>query len=87
MRSNCPGAEQNTCPPAHPHNCSLPHREWFEPGSRAGGSDSLLALWAAGGLGGAVSWLSVYPFDVVKTRCQAAGAAQSPYSGEVATRY
>ncbi|PRW59812.1 mitochondrial arginine transporter BAC2-like [Chlorella sorokiniana] len=56
-------------------------REWFEPGSRAAGSDSLLALWAAGGLGGAVSWLSVYPFDVVKTRCQAAGAAQSPYSG------
>ena len=63
----------------------LPHcacREWFEPGSRRGGSNSPLALWAAGGLAGAVSWLSVYPFDVIKTRCQAAAAARSPYKGD-----
>lgn len=58
-------------------------RELFEPGSRASGSNSLLALWAAGGVGGAVSWLSVYPADVVKSRLQAAGAAgqASPYKG------
>ena len=39
---------------------------------------------AAGGLAGALSWLSVYPFDVVKTRCQAGTAAaleEAPYRG------
>ncbi|EFN53292.1 hypothetical protein CHLNCDRAFT_53838 [Chlorella variabilis] len=56
-------------------------RELFEPGSRAGGSDSAAALWVAGGLAGTLSWLSVYPFDVVKTRMQAAAASQSVYAG------
>ena len=44
-------------------------------------SDAAVALWAAGGLAGAVSWFSVYPFDVLKTRMQAAAAASSPYRG------
>ncbi|KAL4859060.1 Mitochondrial arginine transporter BAC2 [Chlorella vulgaris] len=58
-------------------------RELLEPGSRANGSSNAAALWAAGGIAGSVSWLSVYPFDVVKTRVQAAAAAQSPYRGWV----
>ncbi len=48
---------------------------------RPDGSHAALALWAAGGLAGAVSWFSVYPFDVLKTRLQAAAAASSPYKG------
>lgn len=28
-------------------------------------------VWASGGLAGALSWLSVYPFDVIKSRVQA----------------
>lgn len=48
---------------------------------RPDGSHSALSLWAAGGLAGAVSWFSVYPFDVLKTRTQAAAAASSPYKG------
>ncbi|KAL4459023.1 hypothetical protein ABPG75_013888 [Micractinium tetrahymenae] len=50
---------------------------------RPDGSHAALAMWAAGGLAGAVSWLSVYPFDVLKTRMQAAAAAQSRYTGWV----
>jgi solute carrier family 25 carnitine/acylcarnitine transporter 20/29 len=59
-------------------------RELLEPGSDGGGSHSPLALWGAGGLAGALSWLSMYPFDVVKTRCQAGAAAapgEAPYRG------
>lgn len=48
---------------------------------RPDGSHAALALWAAGGLAGAVSWFSVYPFDVLKTRLQAGAAASSPYKG------
>lgn len=74
------------CPPSKPHSAHHPSlirplRELFEPGSRAGGSDSAAALWVAGGLAGTLSWLSVYPFDVVKTRMQAAAASQSVYAG------
>ncbi|PSC73209.1 mitochondrial arginine transporter BAC2 [Micractinium conductrix] len=47
----------------------------------AGQAPSPLVLWAAGGLAGATSWLSVYPFDVIKTRMQAAAASLSPYKG------
>ncbi|KAL4421041.1 hypothetical protein ABPG77_007516 [Micractinium sp. CCAP 211/92] len=50
---------------------------------RPDGSHAALALWAAGGLAGAVSWFSVYPFDVLKTRLQAGAAASSPYKGWV----
>lgn len=44
-------------------------REWFEPGSRAlDKSNSSAVLLFSGGLAGAMSWLCVYPLDVIKTR-------------------
>jgi solute carrier family 25 carnitine/acylcarnitine transporter 20/29 len=50
-------------------------REALEPGCRGAGraSESAAAVWAAGGIAGAVSWITVYPFDVIKSRIQASG--------------
>ena len=58
-------------------------RELLEPGCRGPGkkSKSAGAVWAAGGLAGAVSWLSVYPFDVIKSRIQASSGDTSKYKG------
>jgi solute carrier family 25 (mitochondrial carnitine/acylcarnitine transporter), member 20/29 len=58
-------------------------RELLEPGCRAPGkkSKSAGAVWAAGGLAGALSWLSVYPFDVIKSRIQANSEGTSRYTG------
>ncbi|KAG7669592.1 hypothetical protein Ndes2526B_g05938 [Nannochloris sp. 'desiccata'] len=57
-------------------------RELLEPGCRQPGrkSQSHGAIWAAGGLAGAISWLSVYPFDVIKSRIQATAGNTSKYS-------
>lgn len=61
-------------------------REWLTPGSReqrGSSRQSAAAIWAAGGIAGAVSWVSVYPFDVIKSRLQATSAAASPWRGWV----
>jgi len=57
-------------------------RELLEPGCRQPGrkSQSQGAVWAAGGLAGAISWLSVYPFDVIKSRIQATARNTSKYT-------
>jgi solute carrier family 25 (mitochondrial carnitine/acylcarnitine transporter), member 20/29 len=55
-------------------------REFLDPGSRSNGKNHPAAIWAAGGAAGALSWLAVYPFDVVKSRIQATSALSSPYS-------
>jgi solute carrier family 25 carnitine/acylcarnitine transporter 20/29 len=57
-------------------------RELLEPGCRQPSrkSESAGAVWAAGGLAGAISWLSVYPFDVIKSRIQATAKNTSKYS-------
>ncbi len=51
-------------------------RELLEPGCRNPGKKSKNAssVWAAGGFAGAISWLSVYPFDVIKSRIQSGDA-------------
>lgn len=41
-----------------------------------GQKSSALAIWIAGGVAGAASWLSVYPFDVIKSRIQAAAPGE-----------
>ena len=57
-------------------------REAAEPGCRAAGAKNApLVTWAAGGLAGAVSWIAVYPFDVLKSRIQSTPAATSRYRG------
>jgi len=57
-------------------------REHLQPGSRrAGGKSNPWAVWAAGGVAGAISWLFVYPFDVMKSRIQATSAKGSAYRG------
>jgi solute carrier family 25 carnitine/acylcarnitine transporter 20/29 len=48
-------------------------RELMEPGCRDADkkkNSAAGAVWAAGGAAGAISWLSVYPFDVIKSRIQ-----------------
>eukprot|EP00884_Botryococcus_braunii_P002858 jgi/Botrbrau1/12573/Bobra.0169s0107.1 len=58
-------------------------KEWLEPGSRSNGSHNPLAVLTAGGLAGAVSWLSVYPFDTIKSRIQAQAPGDMHYRGWV----
>ncbi|CAL5229635.1 g12999 [Coccomyxa viridis] len=55
--------------------------ELFEPGSRLTGTHSPAALFVSGGIAGALSWLGIYHFDVVKTRLQSLPASVSPYKG------
>ncbi|CAK0784468.1 hypothetical protein CVIRNUC_007672 [Coccomyxa viridis] len=55
--------------------------ELFEPGSRQTGNHSPAALFISGGIAGALSWLGIYHFDVVKTRLQSLPASISPPEG------
>jgi solute carrier family 25 carnitine/acylcarnitine transporter 20/29 len=56
-------------------------REYFDPGSRSGTAKSSEAsIWAAGGIAGAVSWLVIYPLDVVKSRIQATTTTSAPFN-------
>lgn len=62
-------------------------REQLHPECRKTGQESLRTMLTAGGLAGVVSWLSCYPFDVLKTRLQAQSESsflsKSKYSGIV----
>ncbi|KAK9834891.1 hypothetical protein WJX81_006826 [Elliptochloris bilobata] len=52
--------------------CLYEHsKDVLEPGSRQHGCHNPLTLFVAGGVAGVLSWASVYPFDVVKSRMQA----------------
>lgn len=46
-------------------------KEELQPGCRKNGQESYQTMLLAGGLAGALSWISCYPLDVVKTRLQA----------------
>lgn len=46
-------------------------KELLHPGCRKNGLESYQTMLLAGGLAGALSWISCYPLDVVKTRLQA----------------
>lgn len=48
-------------------------------GGPGGDSGGAAVLWASGGVAGAVSWLSIYPLDVVKSRVQ---GSPNRYTGE-----
>ncbi|GER48351.1 mitochondrial substrate carrier family protein [Striga asiatica] len=52
-------------------------REQIHRGCRKNGQESFATMLFAGGLAGVTSWISCYPFDVLKTRIQ----AQSKYCG------
>ncbi|GFP99926.1 mitochondrial arginine transporter bac2 [Phtheirospermum japonicum] len=52
-------------------------REQLHPGCRKNRDESFKTTLTAGGLAGVTSWISCYPFDVLKTRIQ----AQSKYCG------
>ncbi|CAA0839073.1 Mitochondrial arginine transporter BAC2 [Striga hermonthica] len=52
-------------------------REQIHPGCRKNGQESFATMLFSGGLAGVTSWISCYPFDVLKTRIQ----AQSKYCG------
>nr|XP_016444577.1 PREDICTED: mitochondrial arginine transporter BAC2-like [Nicotiana tabacum] len=56
-------------------------KEQLQPGCRKNGQESFQTTLIAGGLAGAVSWISCYPLDVVKTRLQA--QSNTKYSGIV----
>lgn len=56
-------------------------REWLHPGCRKSGEESLNTMLVAGGLAGVASWISCYPFDVVKTRLQAQTPSSLKYKG------
>ncbi|KAJ8535964.1 hypothetical protein K7X08_034365 [Anisodus acutangulus] len=59
-------------------------KEQLHPGCRKNGQESFQTMLVAGGLAGAVSWISCYPLDVVKTRLQAQSQSKSAkYSGIV----
>ncbi|XP_055827692.1 mitochondrial arginine transporter BAC2 [Solanum dulcamara] len=52
-------------------------KEQLHPGCRKNGQESYQTMLIAGGLAGAVSWISCYPLDVVKTRLQAQSESKS----------
>lgn len=52
-------------------------KEQLHPGCRKNGQESYQTMLVAGGLAGAVSWISCYPLDVVKTRLQAQSESKS----------
>ncbi|CAJ1951169.1 unnamed protein product [Sphenostylis stenocarpa] len=56
-------------------------RERFHPGCRKSGEESLHTMLVAGGLAGVASWISCYPFDVVKTRLQSQTPSSLKYKG------
>ena len=56
-------------------------REQLHPGCRKSGEESLNTMLIAGGLAGVTSWISCYPFDVVKTRLQAQTPSSIKYKG------
>ncbi|KAG5026042.1 hypothetical protein AAZX31_08G203100 [Glycine max] len=56
-------------------------REQLHPGCRKSGEESLDTMLIAGGLAGVTSWISCYPFDVVKTRLQAQTPSSIKYKG------
>ncbi|XP_020228870.1 mitochondrial arginine transporter BAC2 [Cajanus cajan] len=56
-------------------------REQLHPGCRKSGEESLNTMLIAGGLAGVASWISCYPFDVVKTRLQAQTPSSIKYNG------
>lgn len=56
-------------------------REKMDPANAEAYSRNHFGLWAAGGLAGILSWVSVYVFDVIKSRIQATAAKGSPYRG------
>jgi hypothetical protein len=58
-------------------------KAWLDPPDPRGSArgDAAWAMWIAGGTAGCLSWLSVYPLDVVKSRVQASSSSTSPYAG------
>ncbi|CAN4088914.1 unnamed protein product [Withania somnifera] len=52
-------------------------KEQLHPGCRKTGQESSQTMLVAGGMTGAVSWISCYPLDVVKTRLQAQSQSKS----------
>lgn len=56
-------------------------REMLSPGCRKHGNESIMTMLTAGGLAGVMSWFSVYPVDVVKSRLQAQGTMNPQYAG------
>ncbi|KAL2338082.1 hypothetical protein Fmac_012528 [Flemingia macrophylla] len=58
-------------------------REQLHPGCRKSGEESLNTMLIAGGFAGVASWISCYPFDVVKTRLQAQTPSSIEYNGIV----
>lgn len=58
-------------------------RERLHPGCRKSAQESMTTMLVAGGLAGVASWISCYPFDVVKTRLQAQKRSSMKYKGIV----
>lgn len=56
-------------------------REQLHPGCRKSCQESMNTMLIAGGLAGVASWMSCYPFDVVKTRLQAQTPPSLKYKG------
>ncbi|CAN4086778.1 unnamed protein product [Withania somnifera] len=52
-------------------------KELLHPGCRKNGQESFQTMLLAGGLAGAVSWISCYPLDVIKTRLQVQSQSKS----------
>ncbi|GMH37407.1 hypothetical protein BSKO_05280 [Bryopsis sp. KO-2023] len=58
-------------------------KDALDPPTPSGQSESPAAMFFAGGIAGVLSWLAVYPIDVVKSRIQCHDKAASPYRGWV----